>query len=413
MRRRLITAAACVTVLISSAAAGAERFALIIGNGAYESVEPLANPPNDVELVADSLREVGFTVTLLVDATRREMDEATKQLALLLDDAGRNAVGVFYYAGHAVSYEGRNWLLPVDANITQGADIEYESISSAKVLGLMEDARNATDIMVLDSCRNSPFRGFSLSGTRSLSRGLVTMAAPSGSFIAYSTVPGQVAYDGTGRYSPFASAFAAEIRTPDLSIGDMMINVTRRVKDATQGLGTTRQVPWTHSSLDARFAFNPGAAQATGTVATSPPSGNTPATEVLIWQSIQDSTDPAEFEAYLAAYPDGNFAAIAKARVRRLTEAPAEIQKNVGNESASGVAAITDAYSVDDRAFRGIANSAADVFEEPDRLSYRQRRINVGDRIRVTGRVRNRAWYRVQLDDGAIGYISMGAVDRL
>ena len=209
----------------------------------------------------------------------------------------------------------------MNADITQGPDIEYESISSGWILGLMENARNATDIMVLDSCRNAPFRGFSLSGTRSLSRGLVVMHAPSGSFIAYSTAPGQVAYDGTGDYSPFATAFAAEIRTPGLSIGDMMIEVTRRVKDGTRNLGPTAQVPWTHSSLDARFAFNPSASVADDTGSATLPTQIDSTAERMVWRSIENSTDPAEFEAYLAQYPDGDFAAIAKARYRRLTAA--------------------------------------------------------------------------------------------
>ena len=221
------------------------RIALVIGNGAYQHMDPLRNPPNDVKLIAAALEDVGFAVSLLVDVTRRQMDEATEDFALQLDEAGRQTVGLFYYAGHAVAYGGKNWLLPIDADISQGADIEYESISSGWVLGLMESARNATDLLILDSCRDSPFRGFSLSGTRSLSRGLVTMDAPSGSFIAYSTAPGQVAYDGAGSYSPFATAFAAEIRTPELSIGDMMIEVTRRVKASTRELGPVEQVPWT------------------------------------------------------------------------------------------------------------------------------------------------------------------------
>jgi hypothetical protein len=385
-----------------------QRLALVIGNGAYQNMDPLRNPPNDVTLIAASLEDVGFAVRLLVDITRRQMDAAVEEFALQLDEAGRKAVGLFYYAGHAVSYGGRNWLLPVNANISQAADIEYESISSGWVLGLMEGARNATDIMVLDSCRDSPFRGFSLSGTRSLSRGLVTMDAPSGSFIAYSTAPGQVAYDGTGDYSPFAAAFATEIKRPDFSIGDMMIEVTRRVKQSTRDLGPVEQVPWTHSSLDARFAFSPVRAPNDG--------DGTSATvlsdiEMTIWQSIETSTDPAEFEAYLNKYPEGSFASIARVRLRRLSQAP-----EANRTREAGAAAPPDTapdFSVAALDFRGIVNTAADVFSAPDRLSSRQRRVAVGYIVRVTGRVENRLWYRLILDDGEVGYISMSAVDRL
>jgi uncharacterized caspase-like protein len=413
MRRRTITATLCVLLTCGTTATAAERFALVIGNGAYEHVEPLTNPPRDVELITESLESVGFTVTLIIDASRRQMDDAAKQFALDLDDAGRNAVGVFYYAGHAVSYEGKNWLLPVNANITQGPDIEYESISSGKVLGLMENARNATDIMVLDSCRSAPFRGFSLSGTRSLTRGLVTMQAPAGSFIAYSTGPGQVAYDGTGNYSPFATAFATEIRTPNLSVGDMMIEVTRRVKESTKDLGATKQVPWTHSSLDARFAFHPVALEDRPTFTQTQPAADSTATETLVWQSIKDSTDPAEFEAYLAQYPDGNFAGIAAARVRRLSATGAEQQPKATTGVRFGSGDMSANFVVQNQAFRGIVNKTTGVYEQPDRMSHQQRQLAVGDTVRVTGRVENRFWYRLELSGGVIGYASIGTIDRL
>lgn len=261
---------ACLMFLVVAPLPAQERYALIVGNGAYENVDPLANPPNDVRLVARSLETVGFTVTLLVDANKRQIDDAARQFAQTLDNAGRNTVGVFYFAGHGVTFEGENWLIPLGADIREGVDIPYEAVSANRILGLMESARNATDILILDACRNSPFRGFSLSGTRAVTRGLGRMDAPAGSFIAYSTAPGDVAYDGAGSYSPFAEAFAAEVATPNVSIGDMMIDVRNRVKEATKGLGETPQIPWDASSLTGRFYFNPGLATARTNVALLP-----------------------------------------------------------------------------------------------------------------------------------------------
>jgi hypothetical protein len=260
MPHQIIRIVFCALVFTSASALAEERYALIIGNGAYENIDPLGNPSNDVKLVAEALQAVGFETTLLIDANKRQMDDAARNFARKLDDAGRNTVGVFYYAGHGVSYEGENWLVPVAADIREGVDIEYGTVSANKVLRLMESARNATDIMILDACRNSPFRGFSLSGTRAISAGMSQMDAPAGSYIAYSTAPGAVAYDGTGDFSPFAEAFAAEVRTPGLSIGDMMIEVRNRVKASTEGLGATPQTPWDASSLTGRFLFNPGQA---------------------------------------------------------------------------------------------------------------------------------------------------------
>ena len=321
---RLLT----LLIMLPWSALAADRLALVIGNGKYVNIDPLPNPPNDVELVSKALQDVGFKVTLLVNADRRTMDRATKKFASELDDAGRNAVGVFYFAGHGVSYEGENWLLPVGAEITQGADIEYETMSANKVLKLMEGARNATDILILDACRNSPFRSFSLSGTRAVSSGMSRMDAPAGSFIAYSTAPGAVAYDGDGNYSPFAEAFASEVKTPGNSIGDMMIEVRKKVKTNTAKLGPRPQTPWDSSSLSGRFAFNPGpAGPASGSANISPapvvvqPQNTTgESADARLWASVENSTDPAEFDIYLDRYPDGQYAALARIRKDRYTE---------------------------------------------------------------------------------------------
>ena len=258
MRYRFLGISLAVLAFFSGPALPEERYALVIGNGAYENIDPLRNPPNDVRLVSQALTGTGFKVTTLIDADLESMDEAVNQFAVDLDNAGENTVGIFYYAGHAVGYQGENWLIPVGADIRQATHLKYRTLSANVVLGLMEEARNATDIVIFDSCRNNPFRGFSLSGTRSLGQGLNTMdIAPSGSYMTFSTAPGQVAYDGSGDYSPFAEAFAEEVSTSDESIGDMMIDVRVRVKEATESLGYEPQIPWTRSSLLGKFWFNP------------------------------------------------------------------------------------------------------------------------------------------------------------
>lgn len=325
---RLLLALLLVALTLSPVQAD-NRFALLIGNSEYTHVDRLANPKNDVALVAQSLTDVGFKVTVLTDIDRRTMDEATKTFANQLDEAGKNAVGVFYYAGHGVSYEGQNWLLPVGARISQAADIEYETLSANKVLKLMEGARNATDILILDACRNNPFPSFSLSGTRSVTVGMARMDAPVGSFIAYSTAPGAVAFDGKGRYSPFAEAFATEIKTPGHSIGDMMIEVRKRVKSATSAMGGAPQTPWDSSSLTGRFAFSPGVGatqpQVPAAVVQTPaplPARTRVDADTRLWTSIENSTDTAEFALYLKRFPNGQYAELAQIRMKRL-QAPA------------------------------------------------------------------------------------------
>jgi hypothetical protein len=340
--------ALCALVLIPLISGAQDRHALVIGNGKYTSVDPLPNPANDVELVADALEKVGFKVTLLKNADRRTMDRAAKKFATELDDAGRNTVGVFYFAGHGVSYEGENWLLPVGVDITQGADIEYETISANKILNLMEGARNATDIIILDACRNSPFRGFSLSGTRAVTRGMTKMDAPKGSYIAYSTAPGAVAYDGDGNYSPFAEALASEIATPGITIDVMMINVRNKVEQTTGRLGQEPQTPWSASSMRDTFAFNPG--EQSGSAVPSPDPSPPPRTQqrpqqsgevadTRFWTSIENSTDPAEFEIYLKRYPDGQYVELARIRKERFSkkpEAKPEAKAVAKNQPSSG-----------------------------------------------------------------------------
>ena len=246
-----------ITVLLPNVALAEERIALIIGNAAYRDVDRLDNPVQDAKLVADALRSTGFKVTTVLDADLKGFEDGLNAFIEQLDAAGDEAVGLFYFAGHGVQQNGLNWLIPVDAKIEQAASLRYETVSAQEVLDRMAEARNPTDIVVLDACRNNPYRGrFSVSGTRAVTRGMAEMSAPEGAFLIYSTAPGAVAYDGTGDASPFASAFAKGIAKPGVSIGDMMVDVRRDVRDATRALGTP-QVPWTASSLLGQFAFVP------------------------------------------------------------------------------------------------------------------------------------------------------------
>ena len=258
MVRQTLGILLCLLALTVKQSWAEERYALVIGNGKYVNIDALKNPPRDARLISDALKKVGFEVTTLIDVNKRSMDDAARALFDTLRDADRDTVGLFYFAGHGVTYDAQNWLLPVGAPVKQGADIPYQTISANWILASMEEAPNATDIIILDSCRNSPFRGFSLSGTRSVSGGMAEMKGTArGSFIAYSTAPGMVAQDGTGDYSPFAEALSSEINRPDISIGDMMVYVADSVEKATKSLSGSPQIPWRHTSMREHFYFNP------------------------------------------------------------------------------------------------------------------------------------------------------------
>jgi uncharacterized caspase-like protein len=208
---------------------------------------PLANPSNDAQLIAARLRLTGFDVELVLDADQKAMKRAISRLGERMAAGGRGATGLFYYAGHGMQSRGTNYLIPVGASIQREADVDLEAVAADTVLAQMEDAGAATNILILDACRNTPLhRRF-----RSATRGLARMEAPNGSFISYSTAPGGVAVDGDGGNSPFALALSTELTRPGQPIEIAFRNVRRSVLTATNG----EQTPWDSSSLIDSFVF--------------------------------------------------------------------------------------------------------------------------------------------------------------
>jgi len=234
-------------VLPGLIASSERRIALVIGNSTYSS-GPLKNPVNDATDMAAILKKLGFTVTLKRNASLQEMDEAVETFGSQLK---RGGVGLFYYAGHGVQINGTNYLLPIGAKINKEADVKYQAVDANKILDEMATANNGLNIVMLDACRDNPFaRSF-----RNASRGLaIVSSAPSGTFISYSTSPGNVARDGEGRNSPYTAALLKYMQAPGLTISDVFINVRTKLKKETG------QVPWELSSLEGQFYFMPGSA---------------------------------------------------------------------------------------------------------------------------------------------------------
>lgn len=244
-----LLAALLLWTSLSDVAVAEPRIALVIANADYEgSLPPLANPANDGKLIAQRLKSVGFQVTLLTDASQKEMKLAVRKFGDALAAAGSTATGLFYFAGHGLQVGGVNYLVPVGAEIDREGDVDLESVAADTVLRQMESAGASTSIVILDACRNNPLsRGF-----RSATRGLARMDAPNGSFVAYSTAPGDVAADGTGKNSPFALALAEEMVKPGQGIESTFRNVRLQVMTATE----QQQVPWDSSSMVFPFYFN-------------------------------------------------------------------------------------------------------------------------------------------------------------
>ncbi len=185
----------------AAAPAGEARIALVIGNGAYKD-SPLLNPVNDAKAVSAALRDAGFEVIERHDQGAVEMRRAIREFGEKLRGKG---AGLFYFAGHGVQVNGRNFLIPANADIKYEDEIEDQSVDVALVLNKMESAKARINLVVLDACRNNPF----VRGSRSAQSGLAAMEAPIGSLIAYATSPGQVASDGRGRTASTRSTSCA------------------------------------------------------------------------------------------------------------------------------------------------------------------------------------------------------------
>ncbi|HEX7332799.1 MAG TPA: caspase family protein [Pyrinomonadaceae bacterium] len=230
----------------SRVSANERRIALVIGNGAYSNVPPLRNPSNDASDMGAMLRSLGFEVTSGINLSQRDMKRLIREFGQKLKDGGS---GLFYYAGHGIQSRGRNYLIPIEADIQSETDVEDQSVDVSLVLGLMDEANNSLNVVILDACRNNPFaRSF-----RSAGNGLAQVDAPTGTLIAYSTAPGRVARDGEGRNGIFTAELLKQMQVPGLSIEALLKRVRGNLKQLTNG----EQVPWESSSLVGNFYFNP------------------------------------------------------------------------------------------------------------------------------------------------------------
>ena len=211
----------CLALSVATAALWApdahadRRVALVIGNGAYSNAPKLPNPPNDAQDVAAALKRTGFDVVLAVDADKAGMDDAEIRFAR----AARAAdVAIFYYSGHAMQMNGVNYLMPIDAKLSDEADLRrMERVDD--IVNDLQQAKNLS-ILVLDSCRDNPLAEDlkrSIGRTRgvSITRGLAKIDNPQGMIVAYSTQANQTAEDGTGRNSPYTAAFLKHIEQSD------------------------------------------------------------------------------------------------------------------------------------------------------------------------------------------------------
>ncbi len=280
---------------------GERRIALVIGNAKYAS-SPLSNPTNDANDMAAKLKTLGFDVTLRLNT---ELKDFNRSITRFGETIKPGDVALFYYAGHGMQAKGRNFLIPVDSQITSEASIRTEAVDIEQVLEQLSLAR--VSMVILDACRNNPFeRRF----RGSQGSGLAQIDAPAGILIAYATSPGKVAADGAGRNGLYTSELLKAIDSPNISIESVFKRVRREVMRASDDL----QTPWESSSLTGEFSFN-----VTNTNLNFPaanlPTGNSPLIEQEKWRSAEKIDSTESYNAYLADFPNGLFSNLAKAAI--------------------------------------------------------------------------------------------------
>jgi tetratricopeptide (TPR) repeat protein len=227
-----------------------KRYALVVGNSNYpKEIGVLKNPVNDAKDIAAELRKCNFEVDLLIDATHRQLEIAANNLFKKLSEGPKGqTVGLFFFAGHGLQFEGVNYLVPIDASITTPTDVVYACYPADKILGKMEFSNSRMNIVILDACRNNPFPATTRSGA---GQGLAQVRAAKGAYVAFATAPGSVASDGSGRNGLYTQELLKAMRVPNLTIEQMFKQVRQNVSELSGG----KQNTWDNSNIVGEFFF--------------------------------------------------------------------------------------------------------------------------------------------------------------
>ena len=401
-------------VLTANVARADKRVAFVVGNGAYKNVTQLPNPPMDAKAIASLLRGMGFDVVEGSNLARDTM--STKLLEFSKRTQGAD-VALFFYAGHGIAVDGVNYLLPVDADIKTIADVKLGNAIN------IDDALEQTlagakvKLVFLDACRDNPFaakiKENAAQAKRSVTieKGLAEMKSAEGTLISFATGPGQTALDGPeGTHSPFTNALLAHLPEKGVEIQQVMTEVRAEVHEQTNN----GQLPWGNTNLIGSVYLNgtpapaaPGPAQASTSAAAAPAAVASVApgadVEVEFWRSVKDSNKSDELNAYITKYPDGQFVALARARVAALENGPSTTTRNL----TSGIDPAT------------FTEDSSQVTEDQIGLDKNQRRdvqrrlTGLGFDTKVTGKFDDDTRIMIKRWQTARGYPATGYLNKL
>jgi uncharacterized caspase-like protein len=275
-----------------------KRVALVIGNSDYDARLKLLNPQNDAQDMADSLRSLGFDVILRINTDRQGFLLALAEFSRAMTGA---EIGLFFYAGHGIQFNGSNYLMPVGAQLQDEVSIRFELVALEEVQRAL-DGSAGVKILVLDACRNNPLTAELTRSMRArnrdaaITRGLARIEQARGTVVAYATQANEVAEDGAARNSPFTRALLDSLREPGLEIGAMFRKVARRVYETTGG----KQVPELSISLLSEVYLNRNE------------------TDAQAWARVRAANDPAGVRDFLDRFPNSFYAADARLRLDML-----------------------------------------------------------------------------------------------
>lgn len=276
-----------------------QRVALVIGNSNYRNAPQLANPDNDAQSMAQFLNSAGFEVISATDLGQNDMLRVVQDFSAKVSARGPNTVAMVYYAGHGVQLAGENYLVPVDAKVSNQTDLVNDSVRLVDVMSTLETIPSRMRIVILDACRNNPFPSVDDAG-----RGLAVVDAPNGSIVGYSTAPGAEALDGSGGHSPYTRAFLNVAREPNVPIEQLFKRVRLAVNQTTGGA----QTPWESSSLTSDFTFFGDTAVAANRAPVNAPvvqmASNLPSRSARqAYDYVLSEGKPEYYQEFIAMYP--------------------------------------------------------------------------------------------------------------
>jgi len=382
----LLPLAAC---LAAAPAHAGERIALVIGNGDYGHIASLGHVESDMAVMADTLRSLDFDVEALSNLDLRAMQDHIEAFGRRIDQAGKEAVGLLFYAGHGFRHDGSNYLLPVEAQITDASDIEAASINVDLMLAEIAFASNDHKLVILDVPVDK-----AIADPIGASPGLAAIDAPVGTLVAFGALP-DVSFQSLQYRGLYPLALANIIAKPGLMVEQVFQEVRLNVAAATDGM----QVPWESSALVSPvYLAGPPKSGERETVADSVirlATTDSRTADLVSWSGIKASDDPSDFADYLTRFPDGVFRALAERQVKKLGEH--DLAMLAHREKAPRVEAMNE---------RLITQKRANVRAEPSSNGVIVATLEPNQAVDVTGDVVERDWLRVRLGDGIEAFVS-------